>query len=48
MRNMILASRYARALYNLAKDSGVQDQVFGEMRAMSEAFGSDGEIRNFS
>lgn len=47
MRNMILATRYARAIYNLAKDSNEQDTVFNEMRAIDEAFSSDAEIKNF-
>src|SRR5688500_733536 len=47
MRNMILATRYARAIYNLAKDSNEQDNVFNEMRAIDQAFTSDEEIKNF-
>lgn len=47
MRNMILASRYARAIYNLAKESNEHDAVFGQMRVIDEAFHSDEEIENF-
>lgn len=44
---MLLASRYARALYNLAKDSGEQDAVFEKMRTISEAFSGDAESSRF-
>jgi len=47
MRNMILATRYARAIYNLAKDANEQDNVFNQMRSIDEAFTSDAEIANF-
>jgi len=47
MNHMILAGRYARALYNLAKESNQQDFVFAEMRAINEAFESDSEIKTF-
>lgn len=47
MRNMILASRYARAVYNLAKESNEQDDVFNQMRVIGEAFAGDDEIKGF-
>ena len=47
MRSMLLAVRYARALYNLAKDAGSHEAVFAEMRVIGEAFTSDEEIKNF-
>ncbi len=47
MRNMILATRYARAVYNLAKDGNEQDNVFNQMRVVGEAFASDQEIAGF-
>lgn len=47
MRNMQLASRYARALYSLAKDSNEQDVVGAQMRVFEEAFLFDKEIHAF-
>lgn len=44
---MILATRYARALYNLAKDKNEQDTVFAQMRVINEAFSNDKEIAQF-
>lgn len=46
MRNMLLATRYAKAIYNLAKDSNEQDLVFSQMRVLAEAF-QDKEIAAF-
>lgn len=47
MRNMILATRYAKALYNLAKEKGEQDAVFNQMRAVGEAFTNDKEVAEY-
>jgi F-type H+-transporting ATPase subunit delta len=47
MRNTILAQRYAKALFGLAKDAGEQENVFNQMRAMNEAFTADEQIQNF-
>lgn len=47
MRNTILASRYARALYNLAKEKNQQDLVFDEMRVVEEAFRGDQGVWDF-
>lgn len=47
MKNMNLASRYARALYSLAAESRQQDEVFSQMRVFAEAFQADAEIENF-
>jgi F-type H+-transporting ATPase subunit delta len=47
MKNMLLAARYARALYALAKEKNEQDAVHAQMRAVSEAFSSDAEISRF-
>lgn len=44
MRSMQVATRYARALYNLAKDKNEQDAVFDQMRALADAIASDKEI----
>src|SRR5687767_9700933 len=47
MKNMNLANRYARALYNLAKESNEQDAVFTQMRVVDEAFSLDKQIEDF-
>ncbi len=47
MRSVLLASRYAKAIYNFAKDKNEQDLIFSEMRVLDEAFNGDKEIQNF-
>lgn len=47
MSNMNLASRYARALYTLAKEKNEQDGVFAQMRTLEEAFSLDPQIKDF-
>lgn len=47
MRNIQIATRYARALYNIAKEKNEQDNVFSQMRVMEEAFRHDKEISEF-
>jgi len=47
MKNMLLAARYARALFNLAKEKNEQDTVHTQMRALCEAFTADAEISRF-
>ncbi|MGE0526347.1 MAG: ATP synthase F1 subunit delta [Bdellovibrionales bacterium] len=47
MKNMMLATRYARALYSLARESGEQDVVFDQMRTLDELFRNDKEIGEF-
>jgi F-type H+-transporting ATPase subunit delta len=47
MRNNILASRYAKAVYTQAKETGEQDALFSEMRAFDQSFGSDKEINEY-
>lgn len=47
MKNMNLATRYARALYNFAKDRNEQDAVFAQMRVINEAFTGDREVAEF-
>lgn len=44
---MILATRYARAIYNLAKDKNEQEIVFDQMRVINEAVQMDEEISRF-
>jgi F-type H+-transporting ATPase subunit delta len=47
MKNMLLATRYARALYNLAKDTNDQDAVFEQLRVISDAVQGSPEISAF-
>lgn len=47
MRNIQIATRYARALYNLSKEKHEQDAVFSQMRVMEEAFRHDKEVAEF-
>jgi len=47
MKHMLLATRYARAIYNLAKDKNEQDAVFDQLRVLNEAFQNDKDIRAF-
>lgn len=47
MRNTILASRYARAMYNLAKEKNEQDAVFNQMRVVEEVFKGDKAVAEF-
>lgn len=47
MKNMTLATRYARALYGLAKEKNEQDLVFEQMRVVEQAFASDKEVQEF-
>lgn len=47
MKNQQLASRYARAIYSLAKESNEQDSVFEQMRIVEEAFSLEPSIAHF-
>jgi F-type H+-transporting ATPase subunit delta len=47
MKNILLASRYARAIYALAKEKNEQDAVFNQMRALNEVFQNDKEVGGF-
>ena len=47
MKNMILATRYARALYGLAQEKNEQDIVFEQMRVLEVAFQQDQEVAAF-
>ncbi len=47
MRNAILAERYARALYGLAKENGEHEAVFQQMRIFEDALSLDQEINEF-
>ena len=42
-----LAQRYARALYSLAKDAQLTDQVLAEMRVVAVALSQDADITAF-
>jgi F-type H+-transporting ATPase subunit delta len=47
MKHMLLADRYARALYALAKDSNQQDIIFEQMRVISQTISDDSTISAF-
>ncbi len=47
MKNTILATRYARALYNLAKEANAQEEIFAQMRVVEDAFDLEKEITEF-
>ena len=47
MRNMLLATRHARALYALANDKLEQDLVFAHLRTINDVFTNDAEISSF-
>lgn len=47
MRSALVAARYARALYNLAKEANEQDGVFEQMRVVDDAFSLEKEIMEF-
>jgi F-type H+-transporting ATPase subunit delta len=47
MRNNILASRYAKAVYSQAKETNEQDAIFNEMRALDQSFSSDKDINEY-
>lgn len=47
MKNTVLAQRYARALYNLAKEKNEQDNIFAELRVINDAFSGDEAISGF-
>lgn len=47
MKNTILATRYARALYNLAREAGAADEIFAQMRVVEDAFDLEKEISEF-
>lgn len=47
MRSALVATRYARALYSLAKDNNEQDAVFEQMRVIDDAFSLEKEIMEF-
>ena len=39
--------RYAKALYSLAKEQNLQQQVFDEIRLLSDVLGKQGEVKDF-
>lgn len=47
MKNSILATRYARALYMLAKEAGQHETVYAQMRVIEDAFSLEREIHEF-
>ena len=47
MRISEVASRYAKATYELAFESGRQEKVLADLRALEEAFASDPQLSGF-
>lgn len=47
MKNVLLATRYARAIYGLAKEKNEQDAVIEQLRVINGAFQNDKEIAGF-
>lgn len=47
MRSALVASRYARALFNLAKENKEQDALFEQMRVIDDAFSLEKDITEF-
>ncbi len=47
MRSLLVATRYARAVYNLAKETNEQDAVFEQMRVIDDAFSLEKDIIEF-
>lgn len=47
MRQMMIASRYAKAIYSLAKEKGEQDSVFAQMRVIEDALSLEKDIAEF-
>ena len=47
MKAMILARRYARAIFDLSAEDKKTNLVFAELRALSESVNSDGSIAMF-
>jgi len=47
MKNTNLAIRYAKALYNLARESKEQDMVFAQMRVLEQAIMGDRELSDY-
>lgn len=47
MRSALIASRYARALYNLAKEKNEQDSVYQQLRVIDDALSLEKDIMEF-
>ncbi len=47
MKNMNLATRYAKALHGLAKEKNEQDSIFEQMRGVEQAFAADKDVQEF-
>lgn len=42
-----ISRRYARALYELASESKIQEQVFAELRTLKQVFAADAAVQDF-
>jgi F-type H+-transporting ATPase subunit delta len=47
MRSSEIAKRYAKAIFELSVDQRSQEKVFSDLRALSQAFSSDKDLRGF-
>ena len=47
MANSRIASRYAKAIYELAVDNRTQEKVFDDLRTLEAAVAKDHDIHNF-
>jgi F-type H+-transporting ATPase subunit delta len=47
MRSALVAARYARALFNLAKEKNEQDSIFAQMRVIDDALSLEKDIMEF-
>lgn len=47
MRSALVANRYARALFQLAKEKNEQDTIFDQMRVIDDAFSLEKDIMEF-
>jgi F-type H+-transporting ATPase subunit delta len=47
MRSALVANRYARALFQLAKEKNEQDAIFEQMRVIDDAFSLEKDIMEF-
>lgn len=46
MKDDVVAKRYARALYDLGKEEGLQDKFLGDMEALISIMGASDEFRS--
>lgn len=47
MKNTVLAARYSKALFELAKETNEQDKIFSEIRALADVLDKNPELKSF-